>query len=120
MVRSRLSWVQKIMQMGVATKPEFKGRRDQIKVTRETRVQMKDLPMLLSEIGYEEVASEVMQECASLVHLVDLDAARGLPNISHTFSPDGVYEFMEQLRAAHGFTHSERDAPHQRVSAWDL
>ncbi|CAE7945197.1 ZNFX1 [Symbiodinium sp. KB8] len=70
--------VQKIMQMGVATKPEFKGRRDHIKVTRETRVQMKDLPMLLSEIGYEEVASEVMQECASLVHLVDLDAARGL------------------------------------------
>lgn len=100
--------VQKIMQMGVATKPEFKGRRDHIKVTRETRVQMKDLPMLLSEIGYEEVASEVMQECASLVHLVDLDAARGLPAISHTFSPDCIYEFMEQLRAAHGFTHSER------------
>ena len=32
----------------------------------------------LEEIGYEDVAPEVLQECAALVHLVNRDMAVGL------------------------------------------
>lgn len=74
----------------------------------ENAVTLADLPRLLEEIGYEDVAPEVLQECAALVHLVNRDMAVGITSLNPTFTFDGVYHFLENLRASHGFINDER------------
>ncbi|CAJ1418976.1 unnamed protein product [Effrenium voratum] len=95
MKKYRDNEVQKLIQLNTST-------------TGNEAVRLEDIPRLLRTLGYEEVPPEVVQECAALVHLVNLDLAAGIRPLCSTFTFDGLYHFMENLRASHGFINAER------------
>lgn len=90
--------VQKVMQINERLRTSDDG---------ENMVTLVDLPKLLMAIGYEDVAPEVLQECAALVHLVNRDMAIGMTSLNPSFTFDGIYHFLENLRSSHGFINEE-------------